>query len=307
MSNKQKELPPGRLDISALPDDPKTRQKMLDIARDAMALRDMPPEKVSASDWGSSFGPVSGGGGGGGGGGHLTISGGTGGAPALDPGRLTLEPASHVLTISPGGLTQGVVLRGNVTIEGDLMVNGKVIRGGTMAMSEEKPDLGGMPGTPETRWERLANELSVDAHKAGLRLTVKQMRKLLQDVFAAAIAGNSESELRQKISKRLKTSAGSALVTSALAGVLSGVAYSTENHAMGRLAGEARTQAMTDGANIIAELIMGPLREVLRGVLSGQSGAKECLAALPSDNGRIKAPVGVDVLADALVSSGAGR
>jgi len=177
----------------------------------------------------------------------------------------------------------------------------------TDQMSEEKPDFDGMPGTPETRWDRLANELTANAKSAGLRLTVKQMRKLLQDVFAAAIAGNSESELRQKISKRLKTSAGSALVTSALAGVLSGVAYSTESHAMGRLAGEARTQAMADGANVIAELIMGPLREVLRGVLAGQQGAKECLAALPSDNGRIKAPVGVDVLADALVSSGAGR
>lgn len=135
-------------------------------------------------------------------------------------------------------------------------------------------------------------ELKDNATEAGYRIAGRQLTKLTRDPLAAFIAGNGADEsTRAKIAEFLRTEVGEAMVSAFLS---VGLAASKEEHAAA-LSRELRVKAMTDAGDVVADLIMGPLRKVTADYLSGSA-----IHSLPVAPERVKAPeVEVEVNAEA--------
>lgn len=125
--------------------------------------------------------------------------------------------------------------------------------------------------------QQVVNTAKADASKSGVRIARKQLLKLMRDPLVAYLAGNlgdgSESA-RKKAADFLSSELGEALMSG-----LVGVGLSTIPDSMGgqykvMLAEELRVHGMTEVGDQVADLLMGPLRQVLS-MFAGSMGPAE--------------------------------
>ncbi len=131
--------------------------------------------------------------------------------------------------------------------------------------------------------------LEGDARDAAFRLAGKQFVKLTREPLVALLAGHlgkDDPAIRAKISDFLDTDLGGALVATLLSLGLSMLPAGVGGDTPPRLARELRVQAMTDVGDVVADLLMGPLRQVIGDLLRGEE-----LKALPAESvGLTKVP-----------------
>lgn len=125
--------------------------------------------------------------------------------------------------------------------------------------------------------------LKADGQEAGLRVAAKQVTKLVQEPLCALMArnlGDDSPEFRAKVSHFLGTEIGACLVQMAISAALSTLPM--EHPLKDALARELRVSAMAGGMDTLAEVLIGPLREVTALYLRG---IPESPAELPSATG----------------------
>lgn len=121
----------------------------------------------------------------------------------------------------------------------------------------------------------IVQTLQSDATEAAWRTAGNQLIKLTREPLVGALSrhlGPEDESLRQKIAAFLTTEAGTAM----LAGLLS-VGLSALPATMGdstqRLARELRVKAMADMGDLLADVVMGPLRQVIAFYLQDMDNA----------------------------------
>lgn len=113
--------------------------------------------------------------------------------------------------------------------------------------------------------------LQSDAVDAAWRTAASQFVKLTREPLVAVLSrhlGPEDESLRKKIADFLNTEVGTALLTSVLSVGLSSMP-GTVGEAPVRLARELRVKAMTDMGDVVADVLMGPLRQVMAIYLQG--------------------------------------
>lgn len=114
-------------------------------------------------------------------------------------------------------------------------------------------------------------QLKSDATDAAFRLAGRQFLKATREPLIAKIAGHldpNDPSMRAKIAAFLDTELGEAMVATLLSFGLSLLPESTGDIPK-RLAKELRVGAMVDVGDVLADLLMAPLRDLLSGVLRG--------------------------------------
>jgi chromosome segregation ATPase len=113
--------------------------------------------------------------------------------------------------------------------------------------------------------------IKTDANDAGLRIGAKQLTKLVQEPLAAVIGrhlGPDDESVRKKISDFMGTEAGRAITAMMLSGAISSIPGQNPELVQ-KLARELRVSAMVDTGDMLAEVLMGPLRTVMSLYLQG--------------------------------------
>lgn len=137
----------------------------------------------------------------------------------------------------------------------------------------------------------IVKTLQNDAVDAAWRTAASQFVKLTREPLVAVLSrhlGPDDESMRKKIADFLATEVGTALLTSVLSVGLSAMP-ATGNEAPQRLARELRVKAMTDMGDVVADVLMGPLRQVMALYLQGvpanlpESLPPELPAASPSN------------------------
>jgi hypothetical protein len=111
----------------------------------------------------------------------------------------------------------------------------------------------------------IVKTLQNDAVDAAWRTAASQFVKLTREPLVALLSrhlGPEDASVRNKIAAFLETEVGTALLTSVLSVGLSAMPGST-GEAPVRLARELRVKAMTDMGDVVADVLMGPLRQVM--------------------------------------------
>lgn len=143
----------------------------------------------------------------------------------------------------------------------------------TMAKAEDKT----VPNAEEpSTLERAKTALKSDAHDAAWRTAGSQMVKLTRDPLVGLLSrhlGPDDESLRKKIAEFLSTEVGTALVAALLSTALSVVPSTSE--VPQRLARELRVKAMSDMGDLTADVLMGPLRQVIALYLQGVPEVEE--------------------------------
>ncbi len=149
----------------------------------------------------------------------------------------------------------------------------------TMAKTTDKTDSAEQAPSALTRAKEA---LKSDAHDAAWRTAGSQMVKLTRDPLVGLLSrhlGPDDESLRKKIADFLATEVGTALVAALLATALGVVPTTSE--VPQRLARELRIKAMSDMGDLTADVLMGPLRQVialyLQGVPEVESGSTPAL------------------------------
>lgn len=135
----------------------------------------------------------------------------------------------------------------------------------------------------------LVGVLRNDANDAAWRLAGSQFVKLTRDPLAGALTrhlGPGDESLRARIAAFLETELGTALLASLLSAGLSALPQGLgPGDVTDRLARELRVRAMAGAGDVMADVLMGPLREVmamyLRGVPETEPGRTEGPPGLP--------------------------
>lgn len=130
----------------------------------------------------------------------------------------------------------------------------------------------------------ILDALKVDATDAAWRTAGSQFVKLARDPLCALIARHlapEDESLRNKIAAFLQTEVGTAILASMLSLGLSAVPAAGQTGAVTeRLGRELRVRAMADAGDLVAEIVMGPLRQVMSLYLQDPTGAP--IAAAPA-------------------------
>ena len=116
--------------------------------------------------------------------------------------------------------------------------------------------------------------LQSDATDAAWRLAGSQFLKLSREPLVGLLQrhlGPDDSALRARIATFLETPIGNAVLGSLLSVGLAALPASMGDKP-GRLAKELRVKAMTDAGELVADVLMGPLRQVLSTYLSDNTG-----------------------------------
>lgn len=122
-----------------------------------------------------------------------------------------------------------------------------------------------MPTTSDLLNHPITKTLQSDATEAAWRTAGHQLVKLTREPLVGLLSrhlGPDDESMRKKIADFLATEAGTAL----LAGMLSiGLSAMPTNagDAPQRLARELRVKAMADMGDLVADVVMGPLRQVM--------------------------------------------
>lgn len=141
---------------------------------------------------------------------------------------------------------------------------------------------------------KVIETLENDAQDAAWRLAGSQFVKLMRDplvgLMSRHLAPNDES-MRARIAGFLETEVGTALLSAVLSAALSSLPRAA-GPVPDRLARELRVRAMADAGDVVADLVMGPMRQVVALYLQDpgfQTSATS--AAAPSLEGPRVAPV----------------
>lgn len=129
--------------------------------------------------------------------------------------------------------------------------------------------------------------LEADGRDAAYRLAGRQFVKLTREPIVAFLAGHlgpDDPSMRAKIGAFLDTELGEALVSTMLSLGLSTIP-ATAGEIPKILAKELRVKAMTDVGDVVADLLMGPLRTVISDFLRGQGESTP--AALPQESSTV--------------------
>ncbi|MBI5515069.1 MAG: hypothetical protein HY909_14935 [Deltaproteobacteria bacterium] len=116
--------------------------------------------------------------------------------------------------------------------------------------------------TPRT-WTRT---LQVDATDAAWRTAGSQFVKLARDPLAGLLCrhlGPEDPSLRARVAAFLETELGTSLLAAVLAAGLGALPTDSTGEVPQRLARELRVRAMAGTADVVADVLMGPLREVM--------------------------------------------
>lgn len=114
--------------------------------------------------------------------------------------------------------------------------------------------------------------LEGDAQDAAYRLAGKQFVKMTREPLIAFLAGHlgpNDPTMRAKVAAFLETDLGKSILEGFLAMGLSMVPVQV-GEVPQKLARELRVQAMTDVGDVVADLLMGPLRQVISDMLRGE-------------------------------------
>lgn len=151
----------------------------------------------------------------------------------------------------------------------------------------------------EDKKKVILKTLETDATDAAWRLAGSQFLKLAREPIIAFLArnlgeGENDASIRGKIAAFLDTDIGEALMASLLSMGLSMLPQTTGDVPK-RLARELRVRAMSEAGDVIADVLMGPLRQVAVMYLQNiptQSHESEEPAGLPSESAspRVRIP-----------------
>lgn len=129
----------------------------------------------------------------------------------------------------------------------------------------------------------LIDTLKTDATDAAWRTAGSQFVKLTREPLVGLLTRHlapGDDAFRAKIAAFLETELGAALVASMLAAALSAMP-ATAGEVPQKLARELRVRAMADAGDVMADLLMGPLRQVISLYLQDPAGAAPTIASLP--------------------------
>ncbi|MFO0659532.1 MAG: hypothetical protein U0165_06850 [Polyangiaceae bacterium] len=129
-------------------------------------------------------------------------------------------------------------------------------------------------GVAPTKTTQIINTLQNDALDAAWRTAGSQLVKLARDPLVGLISRHlapGDESIRMKIALFLQTEVGTALLASVLSLGLSAMPNNA-GPAPARLARELRVKAMADVGDLIAEVLMGPLRQVMSLYLQDMGG-----------------------------------
>jgi hypothetical protein len=128
--------------------------------------------------------------------------------------------------------------------------------------------------------------LEVDATEAAWRMAGSQFVKLAKEPIVALLSrhlGPGDESLRGRIAAFLDTELGTAILSGVLSAGLSAMPLPS-NDISQRLSRELRVRSMAATGDVIADVLMGPLRQVAVMYLQGQPGASASdPAALPAN------------------------
>lgn len=117
-------------------------------------------------------------------------------------------------------------------------------------------------------------QLELDANDAAFRLAGRQFVKLTRDPLIAFLAGHlgpNDPGMRAKVAAFLDTELGEGLVAALLSLGLAAIPETPfAGDAPKRLARELRVKAMTDVGDVVADLLMEPLRHVIGDFIRGE-------------------------------------
>ncbi|MFO0562319.1 MAG: hypothetical protein U0269_30160 [Polyangiales bacterium] len=118
-------------------------------------------------------------------------------------------------------------------------------------------------GTPRT--QQVLATLESDAQDAAWRLAGSQFVKLMRDPLVGLLSRHlapGDESMRGRIAAFLDTEIGTAMLSALLSAALSSLPRAA-GPTPDRLARELRVRAMTDAGDVVADLVMGPLRQVM--------------------------------------------
>ncbi len=136
----------------------------------------------------------------------------------------------------------------------------------------------------ETKEPGLAETLKDDGAAAAWRAAGSQFVKLTRDPLVALLARHlapGDDAVRGRIAAFLQTPIGTAMLASLLSVALSAMPRGVGGVAPAMLARELRVRVMADAGDLAAELLMGPLREIMGTFLRDMPGVVVAPAALP--------------------------
>ncbi|MDP3277041.1 MAG: hypothetical protein Q8Q09_17750 [Deltaproteobacteria bacterium] len=111
----------------------------------------------------------------------------------------------------------------------------------------------------------LLDKLQVEATEAGWRTAGSQFVKLMREPLVGLLTRHlspGDDAFRARVAVFLETELGAAILASVLSAALSALPKTT-GEVPARLARELRVRAMSDAGDVLADLLMGPLREVI--------------------------------------------
>jgi pyruvate/2-oxoglutarate dehydrogenase complex dihydrolipoamide acyltransferase (E2) component len=123
-----------------------------------------------------------------------------------------------------------------------------------------------------TRFQQAKVALQSDAVDAAWRTAASQLVKLTREPLVAVLSrhlGPDDESMRKKIADFLSTEAGTALLTAVLSVGLSAIPGQGATETVQRLTRELRVKSMADMGDLVADLLMGPLRQVMSLYLQG--------------------------------------
>lgn len=150
------------------------------------------------------------------------------------------------------------------------------------------PETSTMTKTETTRMQQMTETVKTDATDAMWRTAGSQFVKLARDPLVGVLSrhlGPDDEALRGRIAAFLSTEVGTALLAGVLAAGLSAMPKSA-GAVPERLARELRVKAMADMSDQLADVLMGPLRQVMMLYLQDSQIA----AAVPSEPRALDAP-----------------
>lgn len=138
----------------------------------------------------------------------------------------------------------------------------------------------------DTKLNPVLKTLEVDATEAAWRMAGSQFVKLAKEPIIALLSrhlGPGDESLRGRIAAFLDTELGTAILSGVLSAGLSAMPLPA-NDISQRLSRELRVRSMAATGDVIADVLMGPLRQVAVMYLQGQPGAPAAdPAALPAN------------------------
>lgn len=147
----------------------------------------------------------------------------------------------------------------------------------------------------------VAKTLQSDATEAAWRTAGNQLVKLTREPLVGLLSrhlGPDDESMRKKIADFLATEAGTALLAGLLSIGLSALP-TTGNEAPQRLARELRVKAMADMGDVVADVVMGPLRQVLAFYIQDMANAPSTSPPELPENLAASLP---DIVADQVTS-----